>query len=1073
MDDSLKELYSLKQQLAKAMETIETLTESNQKYALLLNHINDFIWVMNKHFDITWVSPSVNRILGFTDKMLIKKSLHSFCPPTTLDIIRKAIDNRIADINDKTEKRWEFEVFNSLGTTVTLETITTPYFSDDGNFEGIVGVSRNITERKNFERQLSEHEASLNAQINNTSDVIWSIDTNYRIKTLNNNFKQQFKIAYGVDLKIGSEIIHCVPVNLRSMWKERYDRALKGENFTVTEHFDFENVAQYVEIRFNPIRLEKKVVGVAIFSRDVTQQTLAEIHLSENEANQRALLENTEARIWSVDSDLNIIMVNTNFANDYKLAFNVNLAKGVYAIEKVPPAQQEIWKTRYQRALNGEKFSLVDEFNFKGVPRFAKTYFNPIVKENQTIGVSCLSQDITQQIINEKNILESEQRFKFLSKASIELLQLKSEEQILNYATQNLHTKLNNAIVLSLKLNTKANAINIVSIAGISEESRKNIESILGFELTRTIQKLPQKTIDLLKSGKFTKFENGLFDFKTPAIKKERIDELNKEYQISHVYTIGLKQDDHLYAVLQLIGTKGMQLDESSFLVSYANLISLVLQQKHLVKSLYFSQEKFQNIFQHSNAAISIQTSKHFLLVNDAWEKITGYSAKEGLTMNPADLLHPDNRKSITEYSEKRLLDEASPSNYMMQIICKNKQEKWLDIAAALMNYEGQKAVLVIGSDITDRKNKELRLNQLSAGIINTPMSIVITNINGTIEYVNPYFCQITGYSEAEALGKNPRILKSGKTPKETFTELWNTILSGKVWMGELQNQKKDGTIYCEKARIAPIFSDDGTITHFISIKEDITKQKQNLKKIEESEKKLIKLNAQKDKFFSIIAHDLRSPFSGLVGLANMLHNDFKELDQNTLGNYLGLLSSSSHQVLKLVENLLAWARTQTGRIEFNPQPLNVKSFITDVLEVQSLTAKNKQINLIDKSAKEIYVKADANMLLTVLRNLISNSIKYTHKSGTITIETNIKLYNKTPFAVISICDTGVGIPIEKQDKLFKIEENYTTMGTEKEKGNGLGLILCKEFIEMHGGKIWCSSIEGSGSTFFFSLPLP
>jgi signal transduction histidine kinase len=291
--------------------------------------------------------------------------------------------------------------------------------------------------------------------------------------------------------------------------------------------------------------------------------------------------------------------------------------------------------------------------------------------------------------------------------------------------------------------------------------------------------------------------------------------------------------------------------------------------------------------------------------------------------------------------------------------------------------------------------------------------------------------------------------------------------------MGELQNRKKDGTQYCEKVRIAPIFSDDGTITHFISIKEDITKQKQNLNKIEDSERKLIKLNAQKDKFFSIIAHDLRSPFSGLVGLADMLHHDFKKLDQNTLENYLGLLSNSSHQVLKLVENLLAWARTQTGRIEFKPQPLNVKNYITDVFEVQSLAAKNKQINLIDKSPEDIFVKADANMLLTILRNLISNAIKYTHKSGIVSIETSIKLYNKTPFAVISISDTGVGIPLEKQDKLFKIEENYTTIGTEKEKGNGLGLILCKEFVEMHGGKIWCSSIEGSGSSFFFSLPLP
>ncbi|PKP10891.1 MAG: hypothetical protein CVU09_05060 [Bacteroidetes bacterium HGW-Bacteroidetes-4] len=1073
MEESSKQLNKVEQELAGALKTIDTLTDSNQKYALLLNHVNDFIWVMNKHFDITWVSPSANRILGFTDKMLLKKSLSSFCPPTTLDLIQKAIHTRMADKNNKTEKRWEFEVFNSTGATVILETITTPYFTGEGHFDGIVGVSRNITERKNFERQLSEHEASLNAQINNTSDVIWSIDTNYRIKTMNDNFKQQFKIAYGIDLKIGSEIIKCVPVTLRPMWKERYDRALKGERFTITDHFNFENVAQYVEIRFNPIRVGDEMVGVAIFSRDVTQQTLAEIQLSENEANQRALLENTDARIWSVDSDLNIILANKNFVDDFKRAFDVNLAKGVYALKNVSDPQNKIWEDRYRRALNGEKFSLVDEFNYKGVPRFTKTHFNPIIRDSKITGVSCLSQDITQQIISEKNTHESEERFKFLSKASIELLQLKTEEQILNYVTQKLQTKLENSIVLALKLNDVANTINIVSISGISEENKKNIQSILGFELTETLLELPTKTVELLRNGKFTYFKNGLSDFKPNNIKNEAIEALQKKFQISNVYTVGLKQNNNLFLALQIIGTKGTLIDDSSFIESYANLINLVLQQKQLVQSLYFSQEKFQNIFQHSNAAISIQTNNRFLLMNRAWVEITGYSIEEGLSINPENLLHPNFKNTILDFSMKQIKGELPISNYQVCIICKNKQEKWLDISTSLMNFEGQKAILVIGSDITDRKNKELRLNQLSAGITNTPMSIVITNNKGIIEYVNPYFCQVTGYSETEALGKNPRILKSGNTPKETFSELWNTILTGKVWMGELQNRKKDGTQYCEKVRIAPIFSDDGTITHFISIKEDITKQKQNLNKIEDSERKLIKLNAQKDKFFSIIAHDLRSPFSGLVGLADMLHHDFKKLDQNTLENYLGLLSNSSHQVLKLVENLLAWARTQTGRIEFKPQPLNVKNYITDVFEVQSLAAKNKQINLIDKSPEDIFVKADANMLLTILRNLISNAIKYTHKSGIVSIETSIKLYNKTPFAVISISDTGVGIPLEKQDKLFKIEENYTTIGTEKEKGNGLGLILCKEFVEMHGGKIWCSSIEGSGSSFFFSLPLP
>jgi signal transduction histidine kinase len=175
--------------------------------------------------------------------------------------------------------------------------------------------------------------------------------------------------------------------------------------------------------------------------------------------------------------------------------------------------------------------------------------------------------------------------------------------------------------------------------------------------------------------------------------------------------------------------------------------------------------------------------------------------------------------------------------------------------------------------------------------------------------------------------------------------------------------------------------------------------------------------------------------------------------------------------VLKLLEDLLAWARTQTGRTEFNPIRLNSFEYIQETIQVQLLAANAKSITIKNIATTDLIAFADRNMVLTVLRNMVANAIKYTHRNGTIEIKSYSKTFHDKPFVVFAVKDNGTGIAKDKMNKLFKIEENFTTPGTEKEKGTGLGLILCKEFVEMNGGKIWCESTEGIGSIFYFSLP--
>ncbi|GGK46516.1 MULTISPECIES: sensor histidine kinase [Flavobacteriaceae] len=238
--------------------------------------------------------------------------------------------------------------------------------------------------------------------------------------------------------------------------------------------------------------------------------------------------------------------------------------------------------------------------------------------------------------------------------------------------------------------------------------------------------------------------------------------------------------------------------------------------------------------------------------------------------------------------------------------------------------------------------------------------------------------------------------------------------------------------------------------------------------KIEQNKLKLEELNKTKDKLFSIIAHDLRSPFNGILGFSELLIKNSKDFEVAESERYLGIINSSAKNTLILLDNLLHWVKTQTGQIICKPEKINLTSVIKEVLEISRSIAiiKSITLNYIQSDAIEVY--ADANMLKIVLRNIISNAIKFTNPYGKIEVSA---IQNQNDIE-ITVSDNGVGMNEETLNKLFKIDSTIITIGTAAEKGSGLGLILCKEFVEKQRGKIWVESKLGKGSDFKFTLPL-
>jgi signal transduction histidine kinase len=248
----------------------------------------------------------------------------------------------------------------------------------------------------------------------------------------------------------------------------------------------------------------------------------------------------------------------------------------------------------------------------------------------------------------------------------------------------------------------------------------------------------------------------------------------------------------------------------------------------------------------------------------------------------------------------------------------------------------------------------------------------------------------------------------------------------------------------------------------------DITQREIAEEKLKEYANQLRELNATKDKFFTIIAHDLKSPFTAIIGYAELLDNLIENKDYKKIGEYADIIRSSSWLAMNLLSNLLEWARSQVGIMFFKPRIIEIAGPIYDTKALLSDSASKKSIEIKILVPEQFTVYADMHMIKTILRNLLSNAIKFTNPGGWIQIEAG----NTDSVSVISVTDNGIGIKKDSIEKLFRIEECRSTTGTRGEQGTGLGLLLCNDFVKKHGGKIWVESEEGKGSRFVFTLPM-
>jgi PAS domain S-box-containing protein len=443
-------------------------------------------------------------------------------------------------------------------------------------------------------------------------------------------------------------------------------------------------------------------------------------------------------------------------------------------------------------------------------------------------------------------------------------------------------------------------------------------------------------------------------------------------------------------------------------------------------------------------------------------------------------LITPEVFQRLTKEGEIKLVGSPSPSwigiplktssgiigvmvlqHYTKENIYNESQLKFLDSIGSQV------------ANVIERKRAENELEQshslITATLESTADGILVVDKTGKITNFNSKFIELWRIPSSIIQTDNDEALLSYVLDQLTdpigFIDKVRELYENEDETSTDFLSFKDGRTF-ERYSQSQVFN--GTCVGRVWSFRNITEQKNTLLALHDSESLLRELNATKDKFFSIIAHDLKSPFNGILGFSNILIEQIKQKDYEGIEEYSEIIQFSAQKAIDLLTNIMEWSRSQSGRMDFNPQNIDIGIIINEVFELSSIAASQKSIHFTKEVPHPIFVNLDKDMIASVLRNIISNSIKFTHPGGHILLHA-VEEGNRLK---VSVTDTGIGIEERELIKLFRIDESFSIPGTHNEKGTGLGLILCKEFVDKHKGQIWAESEPGHGSRFVFTIPI-
>ncbi len=993
---------------------IETSNEMEEKYHNIFDSNRDSITIFRigkegNPENFIEINPATIALFGYTKKELLSMSIKDI--ESVPDKTREARINTLIALG---QINFETIIKNKKGNlrNIEVKSILINYL----NGTAVMNITRDITERKQIEKNIRKTQENLSTILEAIPDLLFEVNLEGRIFYYQAHRKDLLVVHPSEFIK--KKFQEVIPAEAAEICLEALQEANeKGWSTGKQYSLDLPQGKHWFELSVSSIKeSSNKEMRFILLARDITDRKIAEIAFVENKQNLQTIFDSVIEAIYVMDESGTLIDVNKGAEKMYGYSRQELIGKTPQTL--AAPGLNDLDKIK-KILLNVFENGAPNSFEFWAVRKNGEVFSKEVVinkcKYSGKDVIIATARDISERKRSEEEIRKSNERFDLIGQAT--------NDAIWEW---NLETN-------TLWANEVHQQLFGLTMADPVPSDEVWVQRLHPEDREQTLQKIKNEMASNCKS-------------------------FNAEYRL---FTENK-------GWINVYGSTYIDRNKEGKPIRLLGSMQNITERKQAEEKLRESEEKYRGLVEGSPDGIVIYIDDKIAYINNEGIKMLGAKSKTEIIGKPVlQYIHPDSLTGVLQRIEEVVMDNNASATIEERFIDINGVPFDVEIKAIPCIYENKAGVQVIIHNITERKSTEEKIRQLSLAVEQSPVSIIITNTKGEIEYVNPKFTNTSGYTFDEVKGENPRILKSGYTSTNEYNELWQTLTNENDWHGEFQNRKKDGTLYWESASISPIVNSRGVTTHYIAIKEDITHRKNIENELIKAKEKAEESDRLKSSFLANMSHEIRTPMNGILGFTELLKEP--KLSDKEQQEYINIIEKSGKRMLNIINDIINISKVESGQIDIIITETNVNEQIEYIHTFFKPEAKHKGIQfnyskplLSDKA----FIKTDREKLYAILTNLVKNALKFTNEGS---IEFG---YEKKGAALeFFVKDTGLGISISQKKIIFERFRQANETISRSHEGSGLGLAISKAYVEMLGGKIWVESQEGIGSTFYFTIP--
>ncbi|MBE2280910.1 MAG: PAS domain S-box protein [Ignavibacteriaceae bacterium] len=1002
------------------------IADSEDKYRTIIENQNDLIAKFDPEGYYLYANPLYCQIFERSEEELCGKTFLPLVHEEDLEAAREQMQKvlkppyiSIFEQRAKTKTGWRWFEWSIKG-----------ILDDTGKVKEVVVAGRDVTDRKEIRLALEKSEKMLNEAQRVSKTGSWELD----LKTYALNWTDEVYRIFEVDKDDYERLYDAF---YYSIVPEERDKVIEVYNQTLKDKLPFEMIHRiftkngntkyvlercetYYDIDGSPLRSLGTV-------RDITESKLTQIRLEKETALYEDLLNSQPS---------GVLRIRVPAITELELQNWINISKIPHSFDLISSRVLKIFEINPDDYASGDiiLFDLIAEddkaeFVKKLLECNSKlTLFSHEVKVRSGEEYKWISVEAVPRLIQSGEVLWTATISDITERKLTDLLIKESEEKF-----RLLITELEQGLAVHEGIfDSEGKLVNYRFI-----ELNKSFERLTGLTKENVLGKTVLEILPGTEKYWFEKYESVM---KTG----ESIHYQNYSKELEkHFDVVAFRNQENQFAVI----------------------ITDVTEQFKIQAELKKSEEKFRTLF-NDHSAIKLIIDPETGTIYDANKSAInfyGYSFEELKNMKLSEINIMDSNELKEVYKD---VLKGIETHFYFKHKLKSGLIRDVEVYSSKIIIEDKEFIHGIILDVTESFADKIKIMMMSKAIEQSPISVVITDIAGKIEYLNPMMCTTTGYSHDELTGQNPRILKSGEHNQSVYKNLWATISSGKSWHGELLNKKKTGELYWEDCIISPIFNKNGEITNYVAVKEDITEKKKWIQELIAAKERAEDMNKIKSYFFANMSHELRTPLIGILGYSELMLEDYA--DKPDLVKIAKTINKSGERLNETLNLILNLSKFESGNMETNLAEKNIVPVIQESFTLYQVTAAQKGLDFkLECEEKEIIIKVDEILFLNILNNLINNGIKFTHK-GSVTV--TVKKGNG--YVLIIVRDTGIGIAPENQSIIWEEFRQASEGFGRSFEGTGLGLTIAKKYTELMGGVIEIESTPEIGSAFSLRFPL-